>query len=302
MQASLCCYDGVVADVDMARAADLTCEDNATTGGGRTGEASLAAEHRIGTDLAGVPDENEVIDLRAVADTGFPYGSTIDAGVGLDFHVIFENRRPGLDNLVPRPVRALGKAEAVSSDDGAILENYAVTYAAEFSNDYVRVCEKVVADLCATIDADGAVKNGILADDGVFVHETVWADVRVRPDFCRSRDNSGGMNTRRITWRLVEKFEGSGKSKIWICTAQQCNRCGRRSACYGDAFIDKDSGSFGGFEQRVVALVREKGNLPRLGFFDARDARDLHAGAGGRIKTAIEFCCKVRQLHERCSR
>src|SRR5690349_19332655 len=136
----------------MAGAGGLSGKNDAAASGGGTGEASLSAEHGVGTDLAGVADENEVVDFCAVADARFANGGAVDAGVGLDFHVIFENGGAGLNDFVPGAVFLFCEAEAVGSDDGAVLKNDAMADAAEFADDCMGVGEEIVADLRATIN------------------------------------------------------------------------------------------------------------------------------------------------------
>ncbi len=80
----------------------MSREDDSATGGGGTGEARLSAEHGVGPDVAGVTDEHEVVDFCAVADARFADGGAVDAGVGLNFHVVFENGGAGLDDFMPR--------------------------------------------------------------------------------------------------------------------------------------------------------------------------------------------------------
>ena len=99
----------------------MSREDDAAAGGGGTGEASLSAEHGVGTDVAGVSDKDQVVDFCAVADARFADGGAVDAGVGLNFDVVFEHGGARLDDFVPGAVLAFGEAEAVGSDDCAVL-------------------------------------------------------------------------------------------------------------------------------------------------------------------------------------
>ncbi len=244
-------------------------------------------------------DENEVVDFCAVADACFANSGTVDAGVGLDFHVVFEDGGAGLDNFVPGAVFAFREAEAVGSDDGAVLENDAIADAAKFADDGVRMREEIVADADAAIEGDGTVEHGVLADDDVFINETVRADVSVGADFCGSGDDRSGMHARRVLWRLVKKFEGAGEGKIGIVAANEGERRCCEIAGEGKIVFDEDGGGAGGFEQGSVAFVGEKSDLTGLGFFEAGHGGDFEFG--GRIEAAIELLGKVRQLHGRGS-
>ena len=86
-------------------------------------------------------DLNEVIDLRSCSDAGLANGGAVDAGVGLNFNGILENRLSRLNDLVPSPVGLAGEAETVGSDDGSILENDIVTQPTVFTDNRVGVGE-----------------------------------------------------------------------------------------------------------------------------------------------------------------
>lgn len=220
MQTSLCGDDGVVADVDVARATGLSGKDDAAAGSSGTGETGLATEHGVGANVASMADQNEVIDFCTVADAGFADSGAIDTSVSLNFHVIFENGRAGLRDFVPGAVLAFGEAEAVGSDDGAVLENDAIANAAEFADDAVGMCEEVVADLRAAIDGNGTVENGVFADDHVFIDETVGTNVSVRADFCGGGDNGSGMYSGIVGGRLIKEFDGASEGEIRIVAAE----------------------------------------------------------------------------------
>ena len=107
---------------------------------------------------------------------------------------------------MPGTVLAFGETEAVGSNDDAVLQRDAIAHAAKFADDGVGMSEEVIANLCSAINGDEAVKNGVIADDHVFVHETVRANMSVRADFCARCDNGGGMNAGRVCRRLVKEF------------------------------------------------------------------------------------------------
>jgi hypothetical protein len=96
--------------------------------------------------------QDQVVDFGAASDAGFPHRSAVDAGIGLDFDVVFENCWAGLDHLVPGAVFLFSEAQAVAADDGAGLEDYAVAYAAVFADYGVGVGEEIVADFGALVD------------------------------------------------------------------------------------------------------------------------------------------------------
>src|SRR5215467_11290708 len=99
-------------------------------------------------------DEDKIVDFCAAADARLPDSGAVNASVGLNFDVVFENGRAGLHDFVPGAVFFLGKAKTVGSNDGAILENDAMADAAKFADDRMGVRKEIVADTSAAIDGD----------------------------------------------------------------------------------------------------------------------------------------------------
>ena len=130
----------------MAGDADLAGEDDVFADRGGAGEADLGAEEGVFADRGAVADLDEVVDFGAGGvDAGFADGGAVDAGVGLDFDGVFEDGGAGLDDLGPAAGALLGEAEAVGTDDGAVLEDDVVAEVAAFADDGVGVGEEAVA-------------------------------------------------------------------------------------------------------------------------------------------------------------
>ncbi len=93
---------------------------------GGAGEADLRAEQRVGPDRGAVADHDEVVDLGAGVDACLADGGAVDGGVGLNLDVVVEDGDAGLEDFVPcgsvgRGCIVAGEAEAVGTDDGAVL-------------------------------------------------------------------------------------------------------------------------------------------------------------------------------------
>ncbi len=126
----------------MTGSANLASENAAVAHLRRSCKAHLAAEHCIGPNTRGMPDDDEIVQLGSAANASFSDGGAIDAGVGLHLDVVLENGWAGLLHLVPRAVFLLGKAKAVAADDRTVLQDDAISNAAELANHGVRVCKK----------------------------------------------------------------------------------------------------------------------------------------------------------------
>src|SRR5690242_6387203 len=204
----------------MARRANLPGENAAIADLCRTGETGLSAQHCIGANARRVANYDEVVELGAAADAGFSNGSAIHAGVGLDFDIIFKNRGARLLHFVPGSVLLLGETEAVASDDGAILQNHAIAYAAKLANNRMRMCEEIVADARALIDGNEAMENRVAADVCIFANEAVRPDMSASADCGGFRDESGRMETRLVAGRLVKEFDGVGEGEVRVGSTQ----------------------------------------------------------------------------------
>lgn len=267
--------DRAVAHCEMAGGADLAREDAVIADARGASEANLTAKHGVATDLGGVTDEDEIVDLCAAADTGFADGGAVDAGVGLDFDVVFKDGGAGLNHFVPGAVGIFCVAEAVAADDDSVLQNDAVADFAEFADDGVSVGEEVSTDAHAAINSDETVQDGVFTEDCVFLDETVRADMRAGGDSGGRRDHRGGVNTRRVFWDFVEKFDCLGEGEIRIWGAELGEGGFARIALDFDAVFDKNGGGARGLQIVPIAAIGEEGNFTGSGLLDAGHAVDF---------------------------
>src|SRR5437867_6244001 len=127
-------------------------------------------------------DLDQIVDLGSARDMGFTNTSAVNASVGLNFHVIFDHRRPGLDNFVPAAGVILGETKTIAANDYAILQNDVITNAAVLSHNGVRMSKEVIANARATIDHDVCQQYCVLADANIFVDHCIGTDVRTFPN------------------------------------------------------------------------------------------------------------------------
>ena len=67
-------------------------------------------------------DLDQVVDFRAASDSGLSDAGAIDASVCLDLHVVFNDCRPGLHNLVPAALIVLGESETAEAVKGDLTQ------------------------------------------------------------------------------------------------------------------------------------------------------------------------------------
>lgn len=293
--AAFCGNDGTIADGEVTRSADLSGENAAIADLGGTSEAHLTAEHGVDADVRGVTDDDQIIEFGAAADAGFPDGGAVDAGVGLDFDVVFENGRAGLLHLVPGAVALLSKTEAIGADDNAVLQDDTISDLAKFADDGMGMGEEIVADAGALVDGDEAVQDGVASDVGIFLNDAIRADMRTSTDPGGFGDKRGGVKAGIIAGCLIEKFDSVRESEVRIGGTQGGETGHGSVALNVDAVLNQDGRGAGGLEQREVAAVGEKSDLARLGVFNAGNA--VNGSIAGAVETAAEFVRNVAECH-----
>ena len=174
-------------------------------------------------------DLDEVVDLGAGVDAGFADGGAVDAGVGLDFDVVFEDDRAGLEDLVPGAVGLAGEAEAVGADDGAVLQDDVVAEVAVLADDGVGVGEEVIAGAGVGVEDDVGEDGGVVADGDVVADDGVGADVGVGSDAGGGGDGGGGVDAGRVGGGLVEELDGEGEGEVGVFDAEGGGRGSRGS-------------------------------------------------------------------------
>ena len=117
---------------------------------------------------------------------------------------------------MPAAVLVPGEAEAVGSDNCAVLENDVVAELAVLADYSMGVRKEAIADTNAGIQDDVGQDDGVVADDTVFADDDIRADVGASADFCRGVDDSRGVNAGRPDGRLVKDFDGASEAEIGI--------------------------------------------------------------------------------------
>ena len=107
----------------------LTAEHTPLADFGRTGNACLRGDDGVAADFHVVGYLYQVVQLDSFVDDGGSHGGAVDAGVGTDFHVIFQNSDANLGNLFITGGR-WGKAESVGSNDRTGMEDTVVAHTA----------------------------------------------------------------------------------------------------------------------------------------------------------------------------
>ena len=99
--------------------------------------------------------------FAAARTSRFADSSPVDAGVSLNFHVVFKNHRRLLHDLVPTPVGAFRKSKPVAADHDAILKDHAIPDCAAFADNGLRMRQKIISDSSIAVNRYQAVQHGV---------------------------------------------------------------------------------------------------------------------------------------------
>src|ERR1700733_4927547 len=181
---------------------------------------------------------NEVIYLRAGVNTGFADGGSVDAGIGLDLDVVFDDRGAGLEDLVPGAVGLAGEAEAVCADNYAVLQDNVVAETTVLAHDGVCMSEEVISGPGVGVEDDVGQDSGVVPDGDVIANDGIGADVGVGSNVGSGGDGGSRVDARWIDGRLVEELDCKGKGKVGIFDAES------GGGEFGEAGFYEDSGGF----------------------------------------------------------
>ena len=92
-------------------------------------------------------DLHQIVDLCAAANPGFAHAGTVNAGVGLHLHVVFDHHRRGLRDLVPAPVFVLGESEPVRADHNSVLQQHIIPQLAVLPHHSVGMSKEAIPNL-----------------------------------------------------------------------------------------------------------------------------------------------------------
>src|SRR6266487_133072 len=133
----------------------------------------------------------------------------------------------------------------------------------------MRVRQKIVANLHATIDHHVREQDRLRADLDILLNHNVRSNVRAWLDLRGRMDDRGGMNSRSILRRLIKEFKRARKTQIWILAAQHRRRKSR------EVLGDDDRRSLGATRGGCVFGIRNECEMAWSGSFDRRNSRDF---------------------------
>ena len=125
-------------DVDVIGDTNMAGHDHVVAKGGGTPDDSTRSHDAVFTDVAVVPDMEEVVDLRAPADSRFAAACSVHCAIRPDFDIALDNNGPDLRNLPVSPFseqvsETVRTDRAVGVNDDAIADRDALPHYDELS-------------------------------------------------------------------------------------------------------------------------------------------------------------------------
>ena len=119
-------------------------------------------------------------------------------------HTAAQTHRPGLRNLLPVALLVLGETEAVRANNGPVLQRHLFTEDTVFSHHRMSVRKQVVSGLHARVEHYVRKQRAMRSQPHSLANDHICSDVRPLADFCGRIDDRRGVNSRCVSWRLVE--------------------------------------------------------------------------------------------------
>jgi len=84
-------------------------------------QSNLRAKQSIFANVTSMSDLYQIVDFHPALNARLAYAGSIDAGIGLHFHIVADDNRCWLRNLVPPSLGSLSEAESVRADHDSVL-------------------------------------------------------------------------------------------------------------------------------------------------------------------------------------
>ena len=213
----------IVADLDMADDADLTCYDAVGTNLARAGNARLRSDSRIATDNDIVGQLAEIVDLGTLMDDRRAHSGAVDAGVGANLHIVLDDHIAYLVDFGIGAIGGRGKAETVGAQDGSGMDNTVAAHDGVPIEFGTRIEYSIVANDSIIAHIDLRVYFDAIADTYIAAYDSKLADIAILAEM-RAMTHGGAKATApRRSVLLIEKMEQLCHSEIGIIDTDKCS-------------------------------------------------------------------------------
>ena len=192
---------------------------------------------------------HQIVNLRTAGNVSFADTGAVDAGVGLNLHVVLDDHGHRLRDFVPVAVIIFSEAKSIAANNHPILQQHIVSQATLLADDRVGMSREVVTDFHAAINNDVRQQHGVFPDLDIFADHDVRAEVCAFADFRRCMRSLRSDEFRARTLQTHSKqSDGASECQVGILAAQH----GSRES--GEVFADNDGLTLSSFWPRRRTL------------------------------------------------
>ncbi len=157
----------------MTYSTGLTTKGNIWAGVGGTGDACLSNDKVSRANMAVVANMNQIVNLSALANNGGANGSTVNAGMGTDFHIILQHYIAYLWHLGMNAILA-GKAKAICTNYSRAMDNNPLTYLAVLTDGGTGIDNGILANNSILANIGMRIKGNAILNDSMVIYKGHW--------------------------------------------------------------------------------------------------------------------------------
>ena len=269
----------LVGDVDVSGHSHLSAEHAPLSHLRASGDARLCGDDGVLANLNVVGHLDEVVEFHTLADDGAAHCGAVDASVGADFHIVFDDNIADLRNLV------------VSVGGGCESESVGTNHASGMNG-------HAVAKLATLVDGHMGIDAAVVANDHAVADVGKRGDVAILSDGCRRRNECQRVDTRFLGPHRVVELEQLGHALISVLHADE--RCGDGMFQF-HLLVDKHNRRFCVVDEVGVFGIGEERDGSWCSFLDF--CKSMHGGVLIAFDAALYelgylFSCKLHVAYQ----
>jgi hypothetical protein len=289
-------YGRAIADGYVIDDSDLPGQGYSPANPGAPGDTRLRGYDAVLADRYIVSDLNQIVDFRSPADNRTPKRSPIDRRVGADLDVVFDLHSSYLRNLDPS-VAVPGVTEAVTADDYTGVQDDAISQAATFPDNRLRIEHAIFADMGPFAHEYPGIENAtasnprVGADKHIRIERHLFAEVRAIGDASKRA-------YLLIAGRRRVKYLQNLRERQVRIRSFQVSFAGDARRFLNDAGADNDGARGTTIQVPLISRIGNKRNLAGSGLVDRRKSPDNYAAVSNHL--SLHMVGKLRKRFGRC--
>ena len=238
---------------------------------GRAGYSGLGSDNGVLTDFNIMGNLNEVVELHALVDVCRTHSSTVNGGVGANFHVVVDNHVSYLCNFLISGSSG-SKSEAVGTNYSTCVNDTAVADSAAVIDFHAGIEDYVVADCHAITHINLGIYFHMLSDGDTLPYVGKGTEIDVVGEGYAFAHKAWLLDSHLFFSHMaIDKVEQVGKSSVGVGYANES--CidvllGHKIIAY------EHSRCISGVYKMGIFRVCQKSEASLLSFFDFREIVD----------------------------